>query len=247
MEKSLRLDRFLSDAGKGTRSEVKGLIKKSIVTVNGTVIKDGSFKIKTETDEVLINGEKVEYSAFLYYMLNKPAGVVSATRDGLSDTVIELLNGEPVKNLFPVGRLDKDTEGLLLITNDGMLAHELLSPKKHVDKIYHAVSNKTLGDKELSAFSKGIDIGDDKPCLPAGIKQIDIGEYEEKCPEKMPCYEVTLREGRYHQVKRMFEACGAEVVYLKRISMGALTLDNSLKPGWFRKLTEKEIKQLKNR
>lgn len=239
MIKEIRLDKLLSDAGIGTRSEVKSILKKKIVTVNGKITSDGGTKVNPEGDNIAVCGESVNYREHLYFMLNKPAGVVSATRDGLSETVIACLKGEPTKNLFPVGRLDKDTEGLLLITSDGSLAHELLSPKKHVEKTYFAVTSKLLNPVELENFRKGVDIGDERLTLPAKI------ELTEKDSEEG--YLVTICEGRYHQIKRMFEAFGSEVVFLKRLSMGELKLDESLRPGEYRSLTEEELDSLKKR
>lgn len=234
MGEKFRLDRFLSECGKGTRSEVKNYIKKGKVTVNGEVVKDNSRKVETDSDVVCLNGDKLVYEKFRYFMLNKPQGCVSATRDGISQTVLDLLEGEITDGLFPVGRLDKDTEGFLLITNDGALGHELLSPKKHVDKKYFARVTRKLSDEEMKVFAEGVDIGDEKITLPAEIEF--VGEAEDAA-----LYEVVLREGRYHQVKRMFEAFDSTVTYLKRLSMGDVQLDESLRPGEYRRLTEEEI------
>ncbi len=234
MSKLIRLDRFLADCGEGTRSEVKNYIKKGRVTVGGVTVRDSSTKIDADKDVVTFDGRELHYEQFRYYMLNKPQGVVSATRDGISDTVLDLLEGENPKGLFPVGRLDKDTEGFLLITNDGQLGHELLSPKKHVDKTYIARVDRELDAGQMKIFAEGVDIGDEKLTMPAEIRL--LGDYT---------YEVILREGRYHQVKRMFEAFGSTVVHLKRISMGAVALDESLEPGEYRRLTEKEVEALR--
>ncbi len=234
MPKMMRLDRYLTECGAGTRSEVKNLIKKGRVSVDGQPVKDNSIKLDAENAVVVLDGIQLCYEEFRYFMLNKPQGVVSATRDGLSSTVIELLEGENPKGLFPVGRLDKDTEGFLLITNDGQLGHELLSPKKHVDKKYIARVDRELSEEEMKIFAEGVDIGDEKPTMPAEIRRVD---------ELL--YEVILREGRYHQVKRMFEAFGSTVVYLKRVSMGALGLDESLAPGEYRRLTADELEALR--
>jgi 16S rRNA pseudouridine516 synthase len=189
-------------------------------------------------DSIYFDDNPVKYNEYLYIMLNKPAGVVSATRDNLSQTVLELLGDVGRKDLFPVGRLDKDTEGLLLITNDGDLAHRLLSPKKHVDKVYFVKVKGQLTIKDKEAFLQGVDIGDDKLTMPADLKIISGGETSEA--------ELCIREGRFHQVKRMFEAVGKEVIYLKRLSMGSLQLDPDLTPGSFRELTEQEIELLKS-
>lgn len=250
----MRLDRYLAECGCGTRSEVKNLIKKGRVSVNGAVVTDSSVKVETETDAVSFDGMAVGYEQFRYYMLNKPAGCVSATNDGLSSTVLDILADENTRDLFPVGRLDKDTEGLLLITNDGQLAHRLLSPRKHVDKTYIAAVSEALGGEELERFAKGLDIGDDKPTLPAQIRE--VSENEGVIPDRFGAgdaggaegyeavYEVIIREGRYHQIKRMFEALGSRVVYLKRVAMGALLLDEGLEPGEYRRLTEEELEAL---
>lgn len=238
-----RLDKFLTDAGVGSRSQVKNLIKKGFITVDGVSVRDEGSKADYDTHEVCVNGEPVRFERFRYYMLNKPSGVVSATRDNLSDTVIELLKGINTKGLFPVGRLDKDTEGLLLITNDGELAHNLLSPKKHVEKRYFVKLDKMLAEEDRLAVEDCIDIGEDKPCLPAKVeyispdfegKSLSEGEVSDKVY-------ITISEGRYHQVKRMFAARGYEVVYLKRISMGKLILDDELNPGDFKTLKREDI------
>lgn len=233
-KKMIRLDKFLCDKGLGTRSEVKTFIKKGWVTIDDVVIKQADYKFDETTTTVYLQGKPYTYVKYGYFMLNKPAGVVSATRDKLSDTVLSLLGDTGFKNLFPVGRLDKDTEGLLLISNDGGLAHELLSPKKHVNKTYFVKVDTPLSDKDMENLKLGVDIGDDKPTLPAQITKID--EFS---------YELTIHEGRFHQVKRMMEAVGSKVVYLKRISMGTLCLDDNLKPGEFRPLTESEVEELK--
>lgn len=232
---SLRLDKYLADSGIGSRSDVKKYIKAGRVLVNGCVSREGSIKINSDTDRVMFDDSYVNYSDFSYYILNKPAGCVSATKDSLSDTVISYLKGVNTKGLFPVGRLDKDTEGLLFITNDGPLAHSLLSPRKHVDKVYLARTDRKLTEGEMEEFRAGLDIGDDKITLPAGIEYDDTEEG----------YYVTLNEGRFHQVKRMFEHFRSKVVYLKRISFGPLKLDSNLKAGEFRPLNEKEIDLLK--
>lgn len=244
MEKEIRLDKLLADSGAGTRSQVKLLIKSGKVTVNDSVIKDAGFKVGSQ-DSVLLEQKPVRNEGLSYYILNKPQGCVSATKDNLSETVLELLKGVRTKGLFPVGRLDKDTEGLLLITNDGQLSHELLSPKKHVAKTYYALLDGTLSDADIKAIEEGIDIGDEKPCLPAKLVkscrniEIDAGL------NSATAYEITITEGRFHQVKRMFYKRGRNVLYLKRLSMGSLILDEALRPGQFRPLTEEEIRCLK--
>ena len=233
----MRLDKFLSELGIGTRSEVKALLKKGLVTVNGEVVKKPECKVDESMDEICFGGEKLCYEAVQYFLLNKPAGCVTATRDHLSETVMSYLPPERRDDLFPVGRLDKDTEGLLLITNDGQLAHQLLSPKKHVDKTYFAIIDGEVRDEHIGKFLEGLDIGDEKLTLPARLKILKSGAVSE--------IELTICEGRFHQVKRMFEAIGMKVTYLKRISMGSLTLGD-LKPGEVRTLTEDEIEKLQN-
>lgn len=241
-----RLDKFLTDAGIGSRSQVKNLIKKGFVSVSGEIVRDEGRKAEYSSLAVCVNGDPVVYEKYRYYMLNKPSGVVSATKDNLSDTVIELLKGENIKDLFPVGRLDKDTEGLLLITNDGQLAHNLLSPKKHVEKCYLVKLDKRLKDEDKVAIEDCIDIGDDKPCLPAKIVFIeDIENTEdtddfEKTRRGRWVY-ITISEGRFHQIKRMFAARGYNVEYLKRTSMGKLVLDDNLAPGDYKIIKREDI------
>lgn len=235
-----RLDKFLTDAGVGSRSQVKNLIKKGFITVSGETVRDEAKKAEYSLMDVRVNGEKVVYERFRYYMLNKPAGVVSATKDNLSDTVIELLKEVNTKGLFPVGRLDKDTEGLLLITNDGELAHNLLSPKKHVKKCYLVRLDKALKEEDKLAIEDCIDIGDEKPCLPAEIEYVDIKDSTDNACDGIMVY-ITISEGRFHQVKRMFAARGYEVEYLKRISMGKLVLDDNLASGEYKVLTREDI------
>lgn len=232
----LRLDKYLADMGCGTRSQVKKAISSRAVQVNGETVKSADLKIDTERDEVLFHGVPVRYTDYEYYMLHKPAGVVSATEDSRETTVIDLIIKKQRKDLFPVGRLDKDTEGLLLITNDGDLAHRLLSPKKHVDKTYYARVQGKVTTDDITAFKAGVDIGEEKLTLPAELKIIKSDEESE--------IELTICEGKFHQVKRMFQAVGKEVVYLKRLRMGTLVLDETLKIGEYRKLTEKELKDL---
>lgn len=231
----LRLDKYLADMGLGTRSEVKKVIQKGQVMVNDVSVKKPETKIDTQSDVVSYQGKEVAYAEFEYYMLHKPAGVVSATEDKKDQTVLDLIDSKR-KDLFPVGRLDKDTEGLLLITNDGQLAHRLLSPSKHVDKVYFARIDGKVTEEDVRIFSTGIDIGDEKPSLPAELTILNSSDESE--------IELTIREGRFHQVKRMFHAVGKEVTYLKRLRMGTLVLDENLPVGQFRQLTKKEIEQL---
>lgn len=229
----LRLDKYLADAGIGSRSQVKQYLKKGMVSVNDTIIKSGDIKIQPETDRIHYQGQPVLREEFVYYMLNKPAGYVSATEDNTCKTVLSLISDPSHPDLFPVGRLDKDTEGLLLITNDGALAHQLLSPKKHVDKTYYVELDSAIPPAASLQFQDGIDIGEKKPTLPA---RLDI--------LSPVTAHITIQEGKFHQVKRMFHAVGCEVLYLKRIRMGSLELDASLPVGGSRKLTEQELNAL---
>lgn len=233
----IRLDKYLADAGQGTRSQVKDTVKRGNVLVNGVVIKKSDVKIDTETDCVEVDGRRIGYLEFEYFMLNKPAGVVSATTDNRDKTVIELIREDKRRDLFPVGRLDKDTEGLLLITNDGQLANNLLAPGKHVSKRYFARINGMVTENTVLKFREGIDIGDDKPTAPAELEIIKSGEMSEVIVE--------ITEGRYHQIKRMFQAVDMEVKYLKRLSMGPLSLDETLDIGDYRRLSDSEIQMLK--
>lgn len=234
----MRLDKFLADMNIGTRSEIKKMIRKGLVTVNNEVIKDSGVSV-TSDDEISFNGELISYQEYEYIMLNKPAGVISASEDKRQETVIDLLDERHRKDLFPVGRLDKDTVGLLLITNDGQLAHDLLSPAKHVDKLYRAKVTGALDESDVKSFAQGIKIDDEFTALPARLKIISSGDISEA--------EVTIREGKFHQIKRMFSALGHEVTWLKRVSMGPLTLDESLKEGEYRVLTTSEITALKEK
>ncbi len=225
----IRLDKFLCEAGAGSRSEVKLLIKKGRVTINGAVAKAPETKVDEKNDQVALDAQPLSYEKFVYYMLHKPAGVVTATRDNHEKTVMELLKDAPGKDLFPAGRLDKDTEGLLLITNDGALSHRLLSPAKHVDKTYLVRTKAPVTDEMRRRLEEGVDIGDEKPTLPAKTELTEDGRLL-----------LTVTEGRFHQVKRMLSAVGNEVVYLKRLSMGPLVLDGALSKGEYRALTPEE-------
>ena len=233
----MRLDKYLCETGFGTRSQVKELLKKGQVMVNGEVVKKPELKINETTDQILCQGKKASYQKNIYLMLHKPAGVVSATEDSREKTVLDLVRPEDRKNgLFPVGRLDKDTEGLLLLTDDGELAHRLLSPKKHVDKTYYAKIDGQVTEEHVKQFREGLDIGDEKKTLPAVLTILLSGPVSE--------IEVTIHEGRFHQIKRMFEAVGCKVTYLKRLSMGSLVLDETLPPEEYRPLTETELEDL---
>ncbi|NLP35733.1 MAG: rRNA pseudouridine synthase [Clostridiales bacterium] len=238
MAVQLRLDKFLADMGIGTRSEIKSWIRKGRVKVNNIVVKKPETKV-TLDDDIYFDERKVSYQKLVYYMLHKPAGVISATRDNFSQTVLDLITDKKRKDLFPVGRLDKDTEGLLLITNDGELAHQLLSPKKHVDKVYYAKVKGVVTEEDQRAFQEGVLIEDNYRTLPAQLTILKSDSISE--------IKLTIQEGKFHQVKRMFLAVGKEVIYLKRLSMGPLKLDEQLQPGEYRELTENEVLQLKNR
>jgi 16S rRNA pseudouridine516 synthase len=237
MAEQLRLDKYLADMGVGTRSEIKVWIRKGRVKVNDEVCVKPEQKVSVQSDDICFDDKSVNYNKYVYYMLHKPAGVVSATMDNVSKTVLDLIKDRQGKELFPVGRLDKDTEGLLLITNDGDLAHQLLSPKKHVDKVYYAKVKGQVTEEDQKAFLVGVDIKEDSLTLPAKLLILKSDEVSE--------IELTIQEGKFHQVKRMFEAVGKEVIYLKRLSMGGLVLDPDLAPGEYRELTKEEIEYLK--
>lgn len=292
----MRLDKYLADMGLGTRSELKKAIRGGRVSVNQAPARKPELKIDENSDQVSFDGRTIEYRSMEYWMLHKPAGVVSATRDLTQRTVLDLLGDDRRKDLFPVGRLDKDTEGLLLVTNDGDMAHRLLAPGKHVDKTYYAEIDRAVDERVVAAFREGIDIGDDTPTLPAELEILDGRAGSESRPEHdRPAKDdpasdspvsddptndgpanddpakdgptndspvnaptanaptasgavfrvlVTIQEGRYHQIKRMFEACGMKVLYLKRLSMGGLVLDENLEKGAARRLTKEELERL---
>ena len=229
----MRLDKFLCDNNIGTRSQVKEYIKKGQVTVNDQIIKKPETKVNEETDTVVCQGQPIHYRKYVYYMLNKPAGVVSATKDEKERTVLSLLP-EMKRELFPMGRLDKDTVGLLILTDDGMLAHRLLSPAYHVAKVYDVIYEGTLPENAVVLFAEGLEIGERKKTLPAKLELMKSGHAR-----------LTISEGKFHQVKRMFAVLGAKVTKLARVSFAGINLDPALKPGEYRKLTENEINQLK--
>lgn len=233
----MRLDKFLANAGIGTRSEVKQYIKKGMIQVNGAPVKKADVSISEDSDLILFQNKPVTLQKWFYYMMNKPQGVISATEDNFQKTVLDLLGPDKRKDIFPVGRLDKDTEGLLLLTNDGNLSHELLSPKKHVSKVYYAKIEGCVTEEDVEIFKKGVVIDDTFTALPAVLKIITAGDISE--------IEVEIYEGKFHQVKRMFQAVDKKVIFLKRLSMGALSLDPTLKPGDYRPLTEEELRSLK--
>ena len=242
----MRLDKFLSELNIGTRKQIKEYVKNGRCTVNGIPATKADVHIDENSDDITFDGIPLKYSRFHYFLLNKPVGVVSATRDGRNETVLDLLAGENVKGLSPCGRLDIDTEGLLLLTDDGDLIHKLLSPRKHVDKVYEVHISKPLDEAEIKKLESGVNIGDKNEdgsidfTLPAKVQILD--DLDEN---KNPVILLTIHEGRFHQVKRMLEAVDNEVVFLRRLSMGSLVLDDDLKPGDYRELTDQEINELK--
>jgi 16S rRNA pseudouridine516 synthase len=236
----MRLDKLLSNMGYGSRKEVKILLKSKAVEVNGMVAKDVSMHVDTDADEILVVGEKVVYTEFIYLMMNKPPGVISATEDKHDKTVIDLL--DPLSQHFkpfPVGRLDKDTEGLLILTNDGHLTHQLLSPKKHVPKLYFAVIEGRVTEDDVMKFKEGVTLDDGYFTKPGELTILSSGDISE--------IELSIMEGKFHQVKRMFESVGKKVTYLKRIRMGSLQLDETLELGDYRHLTEDELVALQQK
>lgn len=235
MAKVERLDKILGNLGYGSRAEIKRYCKYGIVTVNGVVAKNASAHVDPEKDEIIFDGETVNYREYVYIMLNKPDGYISATHDDREKTVLELIDPtylafEP----FPVGRLDKDTVGLLLLTNDGDLNHKLISPKWHVDKVYYAEINMPVDEADIKAFKEGVVLDDGYKCMEANLEIIE--NLQDSARVK-----VTVQEGKYHQVKRMFESRGKKVVYLKRTNFGNLALDESLQEGEYRELTQEEL------
>ncbi|PKD99394.1 pseudouridine synthase [Macrococcoides caseolyticum] len=233
----MRLDKFLGNHGFGTRKEVKLLVKRGAVKVNDVVVKKSDIKIVPENDTVTVYDEVVMYEPFVYIMLNKPAGYISSTKDYKDETVLELIEGFEHYELHPVGRLDKDTEGLLILTNDGQFSHDVLSPRKHVNKTYFARVDGYVTDDTVELFKAGITLDDGYKAMPAELQIISAGEISE--------IELVIQEGKFHQVKRMFIAVDMTVIYLKRIKMGGLPLDESLTPGAYRKLTLEEINFVK--
>ena len=229
----MRLDKFLCQLNMGTRSQIKTYIRQGFVTVNGQIEKSADRHIDEYFDQVVLHGQTLSFVSKRYYMLNKPAGVVSATQDNTAGTVVELLNPQDRKNVFPVGRLDKDTEGLLILTNAGELAHRLLSPKRHVDKTYLVSLEHPLSGEDIVKLEQGVDIGEERRTLPAKVDTIDAKTIY-----------LTIHEGKFHQIKRMLHAVGNGVTALKRISFAGLYLDDSLKPGEYRELTNQEVAAL---
>ena len=235
----MRLDKFLVESGLGSRSQVKELLKKGLVLVNGRAEKSPKTQINETADEIVVSGQKLTYEKFVYYLLNKPKGYISATEDERHKTVLDLLDETArQKEVFPVGRLDIDTHGLLLLTNNGKLAHAMLSPKKHVEKIYRAQVAGLMNQSDVERFARGIELKD-FTCHPAQLKIVELEEEKE-----ISLVEITLAEGKFHQVKRMVAACGKEVTNLQRLTMGPLQLDPELALGEWRRLTEEEMKSL---
>lgn len=240
--KPIRLDKFLADTGIGTRSQVKKYIQKKQVQVDGEIVCSPDYKISSPSVRVTYQGKLLTRpEEFEYYLFYKPSGCITAASDPRHQTVMDYFQGFR-SDLFPVGRLDKDTEGLLLITNDGALAHDLLSPRKHVDKTYYARILGKAEEQDIQLLEQGIDIGEKRPSLPARLEILTVTRQENQWYSEI---NITIREGKYHQIKRMMHALGKEVLYLKRLSMGPLQLDTSLAPGQFRALTSAEIEQLK--
>ena len=259
----IRLDKYLADMSVGTRSEVKKLIRGGRVIVNDETVKSPELKILENRDIVQVDGMTVSFHKYEYFMLNKPMDCVTARTDAGHRTVLDYITDSSRKDLSPVGRLDIDTEGLLLITNDGEMSHRLLSPRSHVPKTYMLIAMGRVTADDVAALENGIDIGDENPTLPAKVSEPvyhrydeitfyhsklnrDVISHRQNRDDIWTTLQLTISEGRYHQVKRMMAAVGKPVVYLKRISMGSLTLDESLNPGEYRRLTEEEINSLKN-
>lgn len=234
----MRLEKMLSNMGYGSRKDMKTIIKKGRVRVNGIVAKSGSDSVDTDKDIVEFDGVEVTYKEYIYLMLNKPAGVVSATEDNMHETVLDLLLDEDlIFQPFPVGRLDKDTEGMLILTNDGKFSHDLLSPKKHIPKTYYVEVDGEITDDDIKAFRQGINVNDEYVTMESKLT-ID---------EKNPCAGfVTIMEGKFHQIKRMFIERDKNVTYLKRLQMGDLELDETIELGQYRELTDEEVEILKN-
>ncbi len=238
MKEKQRLDKLLSNFGFGSRTEIKSIVKKGLVTVDGKIVKDSSVHVDPALSTIIINGIKLEYRKYIYLMMNKPQGVISATTDTRQKTVFDIMPEEyKCFDLFPAGRLDIDTEGLVLMTNDGQLAHEILSPKKHVTKQYYAHVMGIVDQADVEAFKEGVTLDDGYKTLPARLEIIKADEISE--------IKLSIVEGKFHQVKRMFEAVGKKVIYLKRLSMGQLRLDETLALGECKELTEEDVELLR--
>ena len=236
----MRVYKLLSNVGVASRAELKKYCNQGLISVNGKVINNPGVQVDSENDEVMFNGEKIVYREFVYIMLNKPDGYISATFDKYDPIVLDLIDKSYlVFEPFPVGRLDKDTEGLLVLTNDGQLAHRVLSPKKHVPKTYYAKIQGKVTQEDILAFEKGVVLDDGYETMPSQLKILKSDDMSE--------IELTIHEGKFHQVKRMFESVGKKVVYLKRLSMGKLKLDESVELGEYRELTEEEVKLIEER
>lgn len=240
MAKKQRIDKILSNLGYGSRSEIKKYCKQGSVVVNGSEVSNPGTQVDTENDKILFNGEEVVYREYIYLMMNKPDGYISATTDKYDPTVLDLIDisylaFEP----FPVGRLDKDTEGLVVLTNDGKLSHRVLSPKKHVPKTYYAKIDGVVTEEDVEDFAEGVVLDDGYKTMPSQLNVLKSDDESE--------IELTIHEGKFHQVKRMFESVGKKVVYLKRLSMGNLKLDESLELGEYRELTDEEVKMIEER
>ena len=228
----MRLDKYLSELNIGTRKEIKAAVRKGRVLIDGKMASDPSVSLSGE-ETVTFDGRVLTYEKYVYYMMNKPPGVITASRDARMETVMDLLGEARRKDLFAVGRLDRDTTGLLLLTNDGDFDHRLMSPKHHVEKEYRVTVSGALTEEDVSLFAAGLKVDAELTCAPAVLKILSSGKVSEA--------DLTIHEGKYHQVKRMFAAVGKEVTGLKRIRIGGLSLDPSLPEGAFRKLTEDEI------
>ena len=235
----MRLDKFLSDAGLGSRAQVKDLLKKKQVLVNGKLEKSPKAQINEQEDQVQVSGQLVTYEKFVYYVLNKPKGVLTARQDPERKTVLDLLDASAFdKGVSPVGRLDLNTHGLLLLTNNGQLSHAMLSPKKHVSKLYRAHVNGIMDEEDVERFAQGIEFKE-FTSLPAQLEIVEVDEENHRC-----IVEIRLSEGKFHQVKRMVQACGKNVTDLQRLTMGPLSLDPALEPGDYRRLTDQEMASL---
>lgn len=240
MAKKQRVDKVLSNLGYGSRTEIKKFCKQGIIQVNGKTVSNPGQQVDTDIDEIVINGEKINYKEFIYLMMNKPDGYISATFDKHDPIVLDLIDDEYlVFEPFPVGRLDKDTEGLLVLTNDGQLAHRVLSPKKHVPKKYYAKIDGRVTEEDIEAFKEGVVLDDGYKTMPAELEILKSDEESE--------IELVIHEGKFHQVKRMFESVGKKVTYLKRLSMGGLMLDESLEIGEYRELSDEEVALIEKR
>ncbi|TQQ84408.1 rRNA pseudouridine synthase [Peptacetobacter hominis] len=240
MAKKQRVDKVLSNLGYGSRTEIKKFCKQGIIQVNGKTVSNPGQQVDTDIDEIVINGEKINYREFIYIMMNKPDGYISATFDKHDPIVLDLIDDEYlVFEPFPVGRLDKDTEGLLVLTNDGQLAHRVLSPKKHVPKKYYAKIDGRVTEEDIEAFKEGVVLDDGYKTMPAELEILKSDDKSE--------IELVIHEGKFHQVKRMFESVGKKVTYLKRLSMGGLILDESLEIGEYRELSDEEVALIEKR